>query len=638
MNSAKNSFSRFLITASLMLIGSLCTAQDVPSLVLGSEVSGFLSAGDWDYYQITGPFDLSVQYDNGGLYTLASDPHVYVSQDGLPTSPFELPLGSTAITHRIAAQILSLSVFPSGNYFIGFEAGEVAVSYTLTVTPLSVPISTLLAGSSVSETLGQYQAHYYQIVGPIEASLQVLSGQVYLNAIKADGSGLIDECSNANPTHEASCLITSEGAALLRVMTFAEDSSYSLIVGGSGSGGEVSGSRAIFEPATNTLTSICMENTGYPGNGLPHGFSLSSVLQSGGFLTIDDSSIAILETLPGDCEDHASFVFAGDGSIAQIDFHYQNVRIDGAEVIYSLDLVSTSASILNQFPTDVREVRDALPNLSIATGANSVQLSLPDEYMTDGFANGLTVESASGSAVNYTVNGNLLTFLSETPGLQELTLRAVTNTGQTVVERFTLEVAGKESDEDDETIPDTCNVNCPGEDLPNPPPDQELPQPGAGGSTTCFFCSQWWKLEGVNDEYFLFNIDPAKTSDSGIADPYNPGTNFNTFQGTGIRVTDFKGKKGLGFACWEPINWLTVGSVFWYLGPYNDCGSTENLRREVVYSHTIGHRDARSLFISGHLFQLMGADGPPTSPPDGPPGRNTGFSISTPYDWSKPSY
>ena len=298
---------------------------------------------------------------------------------------------------------------------------------------------------------------------------------------------------------------------------------------------------------------------------------------------------------------------------------YQNERVDGAEVIYSIHLVSTSASILNQIPTEVREVRDTLANLSIATGANSVQLNLPDEYMTDGFASGLSVESASGSAVNYTVNGNLLTIISDTPGLQELILRGVTNSGQAVVERFTLEV--------DDPIAEPCSDNCSGEDIPNSPPELDSPQPGAGGSSVCFFCVKWWQHEGAADEYFQFQ-NPTRISDSGSADPNNPGTNFNTFIGTGWRVVDFKGARGLGYVCWEPITWLTVGAVFWWKGPDVDCSSSANGREEVTYSWSMAQTDARNLVIQHTPFTLMEENGTATFPPENLIRRNTGFSPS----------
>ncbi|HJO12901.1 MAG: hypothetical protein QGG67_11735 [Gammaproteobacteria bacterium] len=246
------------------------------------------------------------------------------------------------------------------------------------------------------------------------------------------------------------------------------------------SDGGNTGSSAVFGSATNTLARSCMENRGYPDNGLPPGFSLSSALQSAGFLTIDAGSVVVLEALPDDCEDYANFLFAEDGAMTQIDFHYENVRVDGSELIYSLDLVSTSASILDQFPTDVREVRDVLADLSIATGANSVQLSLPDEYMTDGFANGLTVENVSGDIVSYTVNGNVLTFISETPGIQELLLRGVNRDGVAYIERFVLE--------------------GPAVDAP--------PDPGA--NQDCDFCGDFWWQHVKNTgrvEYFKFNSE-----------------------------------------------------------------------------------------------------------------------------------
>jgi|APSaa5957512535_1039671.scaffolds.fasta_scaffold295999_1 hypothetical protein len=94
MNLVRDYGIKILLATSLVFIGNICTAQtvqDATSLTLGSEISGSLSPGDWDYYQINGPFDLAVQYDNGGLYTLASDPHLRVSQDDLPTISTELP-------------------------------------------------------------------------------------------------------------------------------------------------------------------------------------------------------------------------------------------------------------------------------------------------------------------------------------------------------------------------------------------------------------------------------------------------------------------------------------------------------------------------------------------------------------------
>ncbi len=114
--------------------------------------------------------------------------------------------------------------------------------------------------------------------------------------------------------------------------------------------------------------------------------------------------------------------------------------------------------------------------------------------------------------------------------------------------------------------------------------DIGFPQPGAGDSTECFFCSpKWWMHEGPADEYFQFDLESARTIDSGFADPNNPGTNFNTFFGTGWRVTDFKGAKGLGFVCWEPIIWQTTGAIFNWKGPNVDCSSTTSGRQEVTY-------------------------------------------------------
>lgn len=311
-------------------------------------------------------------------------------------------------------------------------------------SPLSA--QTLTLGTPVSGTLDTGEWHYYQVTGAAEVSLYDLSADLdlYIRDDATPTTSNFDCRPYSSGTENETCAITGSGTVYIGVRGY-RAGSYSLLATASDSTGVASAGSAIFDTTSNTLESSCIENIGYPGNGLPAGFSLSSILQDAGYLAIDSGSMVVLEILPDGCEDYASFVIDAEGSIAQIEFHYPNVRVSGTDTVYSLALIATDPWILDQYPTDVREVRSAIAAYSVSSGSSTVQLSLPDDYVAGSAANSLLLETAAGVAVDYSVVGNTLTVSSDTAVVHDIVLRGVSGSVGAFVERFTVEITASGS-------------------------------------------------------------------------------------------------------------------------------------------------------------------------------------------------
>lgn len=433
-----NQFFKRVFTAAVVAISFTHTPLFAQTLVLGSPLSGSVATQQWNYYSISGGAEVS-------LYDLTADVDLYISYDGQPTRTSYDCSSTNGATISESCFIATTGTVTIGVY--GYAAGN----YTLLV---SVP-QLLTAGTPLSGSLAIGQWNYYQATDIDEVTLYELSADLDLYVKNGGQPTRSDyDCqSAASGSSNETCSITSTGTSYIGVYGY-RAGNYSIAANGTSPTTSPTSYSAYFDSPANTLVSSCMENTGYPSNGLPAGFTINSVLQAAGYLTIDDVSMGTLDSIPVGCEDQASFVIDQDGSIAQATYHYANVSIAGDTVTYSVTLVANSPTILDQHLADLREVRNDVTDVSAASTESGVSITLPDYYTAAGAAASLSVSTNSGAlspGVDYTISGNVLTLNSLATGVHALSLSGTTNAGAPFLERFTIEVSQEEPDTDTDT-------------------------------------------------------------------------------------------------------------------------------------------------------------------------------------------